>query len=462
MKKTIRAIALLLSLALAFALSACSEQQTTVEPTAAPAAEINPDSVAVEVGDGFSVTYAEVEDYYNYLISMMSYYGMSAPTADADIESYQDQAVAALLSAKKQLYFAEQMGLDELTAEESSEVQALVDEEMDYYLQEFTAMAEQEGAADVAARAEEIFAEQLAAAGMDMDVAAYEEYVYSAYAQEKVIEKLEAHIRGTAAVTEDDVKSFYESLVTSQTASYEADAATYLTDAENYEMNGGTPAVVVPEGYIRVKVIAVEPQTALDASYEEKTATMANYEAEYGKLALSSDANDAARMKEIETLYKALEIETDKMYEEYIAPARTKIEEAKAKLDGGEAFDAVLASHGEDTMYIAYRTIAERGRLMMLEGDDGWETELREAALALNDGEYSDIIRIDDAYYIVCRVGSETAGTVALEDIYEAVEAAALLDASDTVWNEQLNLWDADDSMVTYHEEVYRSIGKNN
>ena len=71
------------------------------------------------------------------------------------------------------------------------------------------------------------------------------------------------------------------------------------------------------------------------------------------------------------------------------------------------------------------------------------------------------MLQADDTYYIVYRVGTETAGTRTLDEVREAVEAAALTAEADAVWAEQEAEWDEDDSMVTYHEEVYRSIGKS-
>lgn len=227
-------------------------------------------------------------------------------------------------------------------------------------------------------------------------------------------------------------------------------------------MNGGDPAVVVPEGFLRVKVVTVAPQEAIDETYEEKVTQMSEYEAEYGKLMLEDEKANAARLKEIKTLYDALRVETDQMYEAYMADAKAKIEEAKAKLDGGESIDAVLESYGEDAAYTEYALIAEHGRLMAQQsGADDFDDTLRNAALALADGTYSDVLQADDTYYIVYRVGTETAGTRTLDEVREAVEAAALTAEADAVWAEQEAEWDEDDSMVTYHEEVYRSIGKS-
>ena len=463
MKRRItRMLAVALCVALALGAAACGEQAAQDEATPTPAQAADRDAVAVQIGEDFTVTYGEVADYYDYIVSMMSYYGVSAPTADADIESYQDEAVDGLVAQKKQLYFAKQLGLDELTADEEAEVQAAVDEEMEYYFDMFRSDAEAEGAEDIEARAQELFNQELTASGFEMDYVEFEEYIFEQVAQQKTLEKLQEHVRSTATIDDDDVQAYYDQLLESQTTAYGEDASQYLTDQENFEMNGGDPAVVVPEGFLRVKVVAVAPQEAIDDTYEEKVAQMSEYEAEYGKLMLEDEKANAARLKEIKTLYDALRVETDQMYEAYMADAKAKIEEAKAKLDGGESIDAVLESYGEDAAYTEYALIAEHGRLMAQQsGADDFDDTLRNAALALADGTYSDVLQADDTYYIVYRVGTETAGTRTLDEVREAVEAAGLTAEADAVWAEQEAEWDEDDSMVTYHEEVYRSIGKS-
>ena len=457
---TLRALAALLCLLLAVGAAACGENPgQAAAPTPDAAAAPGRDAVAVEVGDKYAVTYGEVEEAYNYLVEMMSYYGMAAPTAEADIESYQNEALAMLVETRKLLYFADELGVGALSEQEEADVQALVDADMEYYMEGFRATAEDEGAEDVDARAYELFDEELAAYEMHMDHIEYAEYLYEMYAEQQVIENLETHIRSTAAIDADDVQAYYDQLVESQTAAYAEDPSLYFDEEENFEMNGGDPSVVVPEGYLRVKAIAVFPQGTLDASYEEKTAQMADYEAEYGRLALTGA--DAARRSEIETLYAALKLETDAMYAAYMQDAKAKIDEAHALLEAGGDFDEVLASHGEDPTFTDYTLIAERGRLMSeTAGADDWDDALRAAALALADGAYSDVMQVGDAYYILCRVGGEAAGTRPLDEVHAAVEAAALLAEQDSVWAEQEVEWDEDDSMLVYHEEVYRSIGK--
>ena len=57
-------------------------------------------------------------------------------------------------------------------------------------------------------------------------------------------------------------------------------------------------------------------------------------------------------------------------------------------------------------------------------------------------------------------VGEEPAGTKALTEVYDAVQAAALEEKAETVWSEQQETWSADDSIVTTYPEIYRSVGK--
>lgn len=462
-KRMTRALCAALCLLTALALTACAATPApdvaVTDPVEVPTI-VERDTVAVKIGEDLTITYGEISDYYNELLAMMSYYGSPAPTSDADIETYQDQVVDTLISQKKLLYFAAELGVDELNAEQQAELQASMDEVMEQNLSMFRESAEQEGAADPEARAKEIFDEELAAAGYGMTHEQYGEYVLRMLTEQKIIENLETHIRGTAEVSETDIQAYYDTLVAEQTAAYAEDASQYLADQEDFELGGGDPALVVPEGYLRIKLISVSPQGELDAAYAEKTAAMAALESEYGKLALEGGADNAARMEEIRAEYQTLKTDSEALYAAYIADAKAKIEEAKEKLDGGESFDAVLAAYGENELFLSSETIAANGCLMQLGGDDGFIEALHEAVDALEDGAYSEIIQSDDTYYIVCRVGEETPGTRTLDAFREAILEAALAAAGDTLWQQKQSVWEADSSMVVTYEAVYRSVGK--
>ena len=75
MKRRItRMLAVALCVALALGAAACGEQQAQDGATPAPGQAADRDAVAVQIGEDFTVTYGEVADYYDYIVSMMSKY----------------------------------------------------------------------------------------------------------------------------------------------------------------------------------------------------------------------------------------------------------------------------------------------------------------------------------------------------------------------------------------------------
>jgi uncharacterized protein YaaR (DUF327 family) len=151
------------------------------------------DAIAVRIGDKYTITKGEIADQYEYMVSMYSAYGMDAPTMDEDIEAMQDSVVASLVTEKIQLYKADQLGIT-LSDEQKAEVEKQVDEQMTSYMDSFREQAEQEGAADVEARTLEIFQEQINAAGMELDVDGFRNYMAERYTEEAIKEALKAEV----------------------------------------------------------------------------------------------------------------------------------------------------------------------------------------------------------------------------------------------------------------------------
>ena len=465
MRKKLGLLCLLLAALMLFCAACETTEDTAVEATVTPGAETAvdtpaDDTVIAKIGETQSVSYGELLEYYEYYVELMSYYGSTVPETDEEIESLQDSLLEDLINQAKLLYYAEQYGLTVLTEEEEAEVREMVSEEMESYMEEFRAEAEEEGATDVETRARELFDADLEAYGVGMDSYEYEEYIYQLYAEDFYLDKLENYVKENATVTEEEISAYYETLVTDQTSEYGEDPTLYGDDEEYYEKYGGVPGVVVPEGYVRVKAISILPEGTLGSEYTEKTDKMAEYEAEYGKLALTDAEGNAKRLGDLQTLYAALKLETETMYEEYIATVRVKAQEAYDALTAGTAFDTVLITYGQNADYINYPTLLEKGSLLYLGEGTEDNAALTEAVKALTPGQYSEIIVTDNTYYIVYLVGEEPAGTKALTEVYDAVQAAALEEKAETVWSEQQETWSADDSIVTTYPEIYRSVGK--
>lgn len=450
-------IALLLAAALLLTAAACSLEE---KPSDTGYSAKERAKVAVNIGGKYDITKGEIIDQYEYLLTMYSYYGMQAPTADADIESLQDSVIAELVNSKILLYQADKQGIT-LDDAQKQEVEDTLNSEMQYWFDEFTAQAQSEGATDVDARVRELFNEALANSDMDMDMDEYREYLLEMIEQDAVIAALEASVKAEAAITEEEIQEYYDNLLDIQKEDYNETPGNYATDAEAYVMSGGNPVVYAPKGYLRVKTITVTSDETLDEGYATLRTALDALEAEYGRLMLDGTEDDAERIAEIQAEYDEKKAEADALYEAYIGSAREKINEAYAALEAGQSFDEAMLEFGEDDIYTTYPAVREKGLLMLKEGEGTMDEKLVEAALALENGEYSGIIQLDDMFYIIMTVGDEPNGTTPLADVYDEIKAMAANEAAEALWTARQEAWYNDTALVTYNETVYRDIGKS-
>ena len=202
-----KALSALLAVALTLSFAACGKgannaSASNASPSDAAATDPTRDEIAVRIGKGdeYTITKGEIADQYGYMVSMYQQYGMSAPTADADIETMQDDVVASLVTEKLKLYEASQLGIT-LNDEQKAAVEKQVDDQMNSYTDMFRSQAQQEGAADVEARTMEIFQEQIDAAGMELDVDGFRDFMLKGYTEEALKDALKAEITKAPELT---------------------------------------------------------------------------------------------------------------------------------------------------------------------------------------------------------------------------------------------------------------------
>jgi len=489
-----KALSVLIAVALTLSFAACagknantasSSNATASDATASDAtasdatADPTRDEVAVKVGDEYTITKGDIMDEYNYMVSMYSAYGMTAPTADADVEAMQDSVISTLVADKIQLYEAKLLGIA-LTDEQKATVEKQVEDQMTYYTDSFRSQAQSEGATDVEARTQEIFQEQLDAAGMDMDVDGFRAYMTEQYTNAALKDALKASLTKDITATDEEIQTYYDDLLKTQKDTYTTTPADFGAAAEDYQKNAGDPMLYTPEGYVRVRSISITPTGEVSADYTTLKDDMTKLEAQYGAAALAALAdkytaqgaaatatgidvtvNDIKDGATIVSDYMTKKAAADALYEEYIKDAREKANEAYASLQAGTSFEDVLKKYGEDSIYTDYPTFVDTGLLMYIGGEDTtWNADLVKAVGLLKDGEYTAVIKADDVFYILQLVGAEPAGELSLTDAHDAVKAAAIAKSADTTWNTQLTTWENDTKIVKYFEDVYRSIGK--
>ena len=231
----------------------------------------------------------------------------------------------------------------------------------------------------------------------------------------------------------------------------------YLFRTENYreaeELNRAGSAIelvlYVPEGVLRVQLIAIAPDAERDLKIETNRAEMAQLEAEYGKLALNCE--NAARQVEILARYAALKAESDELEEAFIGDARTKINRAYEALEEETPFEDVMKQYNVDGF--------TGETLLYTEGDERYG-ELCDYAAELLVGTYSEPILIDDVYYIVMLIEKPQAGVVDRATIADAIRAAAAANAQDEAWTALYAEWEKEAATAAIrHEDAYATIG---
>ncbi len=479
-----QAVSALLAIALMLSFAGCASKSGTASNSDATASDAQYSEkelaqVAVKIGKDLTITKGDVIDEYNYLVQMYSYYGMAAPTEDADIEAMQDNAVASLVSEKVQLYQADQMGVV-LTEAEKADVASKVDAQMESYLSSFRTQAQSEGATDVETRANEIFQEQLDAAGMDMDMEGFRAYLTEGYQKEALLAALKTKVTEGVTATDDEIKTYFDNLLATQTDAYTTTPADYLSAAEAYQENGGDPMLFTPEGYVRVRSITISPAEDVSQDYATLKSDMETIANEYGAAALNAladkyaasgkpatDTSVAITAAEITggdklvNDYLTKKAAADALFEEYIKDARAKANEAYAALESGTSFTDAIKKYGEDSMYTDYPSFVDTGLLMYVGGEDQyWDAKLVDAVKQLKDGEYTAVIQVDNMLYILQLVGVEPAATKTLDQVANQIKAQVVANNANTLWSDTVSKWSEDSKVVTTYEDVYRDIGK--
>ena len=472
-----RITALLLACCMMLSLAGClvPENQTTdtaaspdanAEPTAAvDTSDYDPEAVAVELGE-IRITAGEIEESYSYYANMLaSYYGMTL-SDDASIKEYREMAITDLIHYYMPQWKAEQMGV-QLSAEEEAEIEADVGKQIDDLrtglICEFA--YDYAGAEEVYDDVSKLTEEQLNGA-MEEISAQLAQYFYDGYTLDQYLEeqyknqiadgrltalteKLREASQSELTVTDEEINKWYEQALEEQKASYD-ELPSMFREAEELlkEDTKAVPNLYVPEGLVRVQMIAIAPKGERDLKIETNRSEIAALEAEYGKLVLNSE--NPERQAEILEYYAKLKAENDALEEEFMGETRTKINKAYEALEEETPFEDVMKQYNDEGELIE----------TVLCPDDEVYGELYDYAAELLIGTYSEPILIDGTYYIVKSIEKPAAGVVDRALIEDALRVAAIDDLTDAQWEDLYQEWQIEaETAAIRHEELYAAIG---
>lgn len=439
---------LAMMLALTLILSSC----TLIQKDAA----VDAATEILRLGDAV-VTKGEVQEQVEAQLDNMAYlysmYGYSFdPTSEASITEARD---TVLDNFRKQLVSnvkIAEMGLDQLTDEETAKIQSDAEStyqsNLDYILSSNYADSElSDEEKNEKAKAD------LEALGYTMDSA------LENAKQNALSEKLRQEVIKDVTVSEEEIQKEYDSRVASAKETYENNASSWASAANN-----GTTLYYTPAGVRFVKQILVkfldEDQTKMDeaekkgdqaqedlnaaeakisaaqetldseeASEEDKAAAQTDKDSAEAEKAAAQEALDAAKKEAADALEAAF------------ANIDAVADEILSELQVGTDFDTLMKDKGQDPGMQSGIT-AERGYAVSADMTS-FDPAFVEAAMALEKiGDVSGKVRGESyGYYIIKYVGDAAEGPVALDEVKDTLQSSLLTTKQNSTYNETVQSW---------------------
>ncbi|MCR5566420.1 MAG: hypothetical protein K6F61_06180 [Clostridiales bacterium] len=397
----------------------------------------------------------EIQNQLDSMAYMYSMYGYSYDVTDPEnIARAQESAIEDLKEDLALTAKAKELGLDQLTEEETASVkeaaQKSYDSALDYVKDSM--LTGTEGMDDDA------IAKAAADKLTEMNVT-LETYIES---QTKTVidDKLREYAIRDVAVTDEEIQEDYDKKVEADKESYAEKAGSWASAANN-----GTALYYTPAGVRRVKQILTkfkdEDQTAIDDAKKQVTnaqsavtAAQAKIDAANETLALEGDTDEIKAAKEaaqadLNAATQEKE-EADKALDAANEAVTAAQEKAFANLD--EEVDAILASldaEGADWQAIMEEKNQDPGMKSNEKGYavaadmTGFDPAFVEAAMALaKPGDHSGKVKgTSYGYYIIRYDSDETEGPIALDSVKEAISSALLSTKQTEAYNAAKAQW---------------------
>lgn len=397
--------------------------------------------IVVEFGDGGVVWAEDAKEQYEYLASMYSSYGIS-------MAGFEDQVKMSVLSQLTEQAVLEakitELGMDQFTEEELAAFQAEAATGFQYYVDSYKSNFMAEGTTDEEAAQATI--EYLAANGLT------EEVLLEDLKANRAGEKLYNSVVEGVTVSEEEIKASYDSLVAAQQEDY-ADDYSY-----NSDRSAGETIAYNPEGYRAVKHALIMFNDEQAAKYTDLNSALMNLQDQLA--ALEAPAEEAAEetaeeteeprtKEEIQADISAIGVEIEALYSELLPKAQEVID----AFNGGASFEELMAEYNEDpgmdrepNKTLGYAVSAN---------STYWETAFTEGAMSIAEvGQISAPVYGSNGIHIIYYMADITPGTVAFEEIAEAVEASALEAKITETYNNQVGDW-MEEADPIYHADRF-------
>ena len=368
----------------------------------------------------------QVQSYQDYMSYIYSMYGMSYDASSSEaMAQARDEALNAFKNDMMTEAKIAELGMDQLTEEEEAQVQA--DGEKSFQDSLKFQMEDNEDYKDLTDE------EKTAKATEDLAKNGITPESSRESARKQLVEqKLRDYVIKDVTVTDEDIQKDYDEKVASAKSSYENNAGSWASAANN----GSSTLYYTPAGVRYVKQILVkfteEDQAKIDtangkitaaqaildnadATEEEKTAAQGNLEAAQAELTAAQDAAFAN-----------------------LDPAADEI--AQQLADGAD-WDTLMAEKTQDPGMQSGIT-AERGYAVSADMTS-FDSAFVEAAMALEKvGDVSPKTKgASYGYYIIKYVGDAAEGPIPLDEVKESLRESLLTTKQNETYDNTLAGW---------------------
>lgn len=403
-------------------------------------AEVDAKTVILKMGDK-EITKAEVQRaIQNVLDQYATYYGSSVDVTSAEvIASAQATAIQQLKEDMVLRAKAAELGLDQLTEEETAQAKEDAQSSYDYaitYVKDYMLT-------DSGLEGEELdkaVEEQLAKLGVSLES-------YEKTAADTIIDKkLKDYVVKDVTVPDEDLQVEFDSKVAADQEKYQEAAGAWAAAA-----NSGTTLYYTPAGVRRVKQILLKFKDEDQALIDEANSQIS---AANSKITAAQQILDDAEASEDDKGKAQADLNTAK---DELAAAETALTEAtdKAFANLDEDADAVLAALAEDPDSwdklveekngdpgMQSGVTAEKGYAISADMTS-FDSAFVDAGMALKSiGDISGKIKGSSyGYYIIKYVADEPEGPTTDESVKEALRSSLLTTKQDTVYNQTIEQW---------------------
>lgn len=357
----------------------------------------DPDAIAAEFNGG-TVSASEAAEQYAMIAG---YYQLMGMDEAEYAENAKYSVIDGLVEQKILEIKAKEAGVYELTDERKAQIEEQVKAEYEDNIEYYMAFRFEEGMSDAEVREDTI-------AYLNENGYSYEQMFADAQ-QNAWRDALYEHVTKDTEISDDQLREFYETQVTTDEMTYQASFTEYEMDAE-----AGRSIAWHPAGVRKVEYFQI--------GFDDAQAI------EYLSLQAAVESGDTSKQAELETLYSQLE---------------QKAQAALGRIQSGEDFASVANEFGG----MAEISIAAQSTIC-------GET-FRDAAMALaNAGDVSGAVRVDGGICILRYAGDVAAGAVPFETIADSLRVNYEAEIRSSLYNATVLQW-LNEAEIQYHLDTF-------